>query len=124
LVHRESVKCAPISVMFDFTPNYLLSNVWSLADLLSNNPDPMDLQETWNKAWHNLARAHERLQRFYEVSCSWCVITLKARILITFWLNLHLAIVGLSKLFSFLHLSWSVLVTLSITLSVVLIFLS
>jgi hypothetical protein len=27
LVHRESVKCAPISVMFDFTPNNLLSNV-------------------------------------------------------------------------------------------------
>jgi hypothetical protein len=52
--HQESVKCAPISLMFCFTPHNPLSNFWALADLLSNNPDPAALRETWNRMRLNL----------------------------------------------------------------------
>jgi hypothetical protein len=52
--------------MFGFTPNNPLSNVWALADLLPNNPDPVALRETWNRARRNLVRAHERVRRFYD----------------------------------------------------------
>jgi hypothetical protein len=64
--HHESVKCAPIFLMFGFTPNNSLSNVWAVADLLPNKPDPVALRETWNRARRNLARAHERVRRFYD----------------------------------------------------------
>jgi hypothetical protein len=63
--HHESVKCALISLMFGFAPNNPLYNVWALADLLPNKPDPVALRETWNRARRNLARAHERVRRFY-----------------------------------------------------------
>jgi hypothetical protein len=66
--HHESVKCPPISLMLAFAPNNPLSNVWSLADLLPNNPDPAALRETWNRARRNLARAHERVRRYYDSS--------------------------------------------------------
>jgi transposase InsO family protein len=64
--HHESVKCAPISLMLAFTPNNPLSNVWSLADLVPNNPDPAALRETRNRARRNLALAHERVCRYYD----------------------------------------------------------
>jgi hypothetical protein len=64
--HHESVKCAPISLMFGFAPNNPLSNVWALADLLPNKPDPVALRETWNRARRNLTRAQERVRRFYD----------------------------------------------------------
>jgi hypothetical protein len=64
--HHESMKCAPISLMLAFTPNNPLSNVWSLADLLPNNPDQATLWETSNRSRSNLARAHEHVHRYYD----------------------------------------------------------
>jgi hypothetical protein len=52
--------------MLAFAPNNPLSNVWSLADLLPNNPDPAALREAWNRSRRNLARAHERARRYYD----------------------------------------------------------
>jgi hypothetical protein len=64
--HHESVKCAPTSLMFGFTPYNPLSNVWALADMLPSNPDPVALREIWNRARRNFARVHERVRRLYD----------------------------------------------------------
>jgi transposase InsO family protein len=63
---HESLKCTPVSLMLGFSPNNPLSNVWSLGDLLPNQPDPVTLREVWNRARRNLARARDRVRRGYD----------------------------------------------------------
>jgi hypothetical protein len=40
--------------------------LWALADLFPNNPDPVALRETGNRARRNLARAHKSVRRLYD----------------------------------------------------------
>jgi hypothetical protein len=69
---HESSGCAPVSLMFAFSPNNPLSNFWTLSQLLPDRPEPAALQDVWNRARHNLSRSHDRVRRYYDAKRQSC----------------------------------------------------
>jgi hypothetical protein len=69
---HESSGCTPVSLMFAFSPNNPLSNIWTLSQLLPDRPEPAALRDVWNRARHNLRRSHERVRRYYDAKRQSC----------------------------------------------------
>ena len=63
---HESHKTTPFSLMFSFTPNSPLSNLWSIKELLPETPDFRSIQERWEAARRNLRLAHAAVRRTYD----------------------------------------------------------
>jgi hypothetical protein len=56
---HDSLKASPFSLMFSFTPNSPLSNLWSIKELLSDEVDAGSIRELWDTARKNLRLAHD-----------------------------------------------------------------
>lgn len=63
---HETHGATPFSLVMAYSPNCPLSNLWSLADLLPDQPTPQLIQERWRKAHNNLRRSHQRVANFYN----------------------------------------------------------
>ena len=63
---HDSHKVSPYSLMFTFTPNSPLSNLWSLKDLLPDHCDANSIRERWDAARRNLRLAHEVVRTRYD----------------------------------------------------------
>jgi transposase InsO family protein len=63
---HDAHKATPFSLMFSFTPNSPLSNLWAIKDLLPDNTDVGVIRERWDAARRNLSLAHRSLQKKYD----------------------------------------------------------
>jgi hypothetical protein len=63
---HDAHKVTPFSLMFSFTPNSPLSNLWSIKDLLPDNPEICSIRDRWDAARRNLRLAHQSLQKRYD----------------------------------------------------------
>jgi hypothetical protein len=79
---HESLGCTPVSLMFAFSPNNPLSNIWTLSQLLPNRPDPAALRDVWNRARHNLRRSHERVHWYYDSKRQPCPYSIGQKVMI------------------------------------------
>jgi transposase InsO family protein len=59
-------KASPFSLMFAFTPNSPLSNLWSIKDLLPDVCDTDSIRQRWDSARRNVRRAHEVVRARYD----------------------------------------------------------
>jgi transposase InsO family protein len=64
--HHDSHKDTPFGLIFAFTPNSPLSALWSIKDLLPDNPDSNSIRDRWNAARRNLRLAHDRVHKCYD----------------------------------------------------------
>jgi hypothetical protein len=52
--------------MFAYSPNSPLSNLWSIKDLLPDDPGADSIRECWDAARKNLRLAHDNVRRKYD----------------------------------------------------------
>jgi hypothetical protein len=64
--HHVSHKSTPFSLMLAYTPNSPLAALWSINDLLPDDPKPYNIRQRWDAARKNLRASHERLRRSYD----------------------------------------------------------
>jgi hypothetical protein len=64
--HHDAHKSTPFSLMLAYTPNSPLSALWSINDLLPDDPQPGNIRQRWDAARKNLRASHERLRRRYD----------------------------------------------------------
>jgi transposase InsO family protein len=64
--HHDSHKSTPSSLMLAYTPNSPLPALWSINDLLPDDPKPDYIRQRWVAARKNLRASHERLRRLYD----------------------------------------------------------
>lgn len=57
---HEVTGVSPSSLMFSYTVNHPLSNLWSLNDLLPSEITSATLRENWDRAHHNIRISHRR----------------------------------------------------------------
>jgi hypothetical protein len=62
--HHDSHKSTPFSLMLAYTPNSPLAALWSINDLLPDDPKPDHIR--WDAARKNLRTSHERMRRRYD----------------------------------------------------------
>jgi hypothetical protein len=63
---HEAHKNCPFSLMMSFAPNSPLSNLWSIKDLLPDDPHTNSIRDRWNTALRNLRLAHNHAARKYN----------------------------------------------------------
>jgi hypothetical protein len=64
--HHDSHKTTASSLMFSYSPNSQLSNLWSIKDLLPDGPGADSIRERWDAARKNLRLAHENVRSKYD----------------------------------------------------------
>jgi transposase InsO family protein len=63
---HDSIRASPFSLVFSFTPNSPLSNLWSIKELLPDEVDTGSIRERWDAARKNLCLAHDSVRRKYD----------------------------------------------------------
>jgi hypothetical protein len=63
---HDSERSNSFQLIFTYTPNSPLSALWSIKDLLPDNPDPHIVRERWNSIRKNLRLAHDKVRRYYD----------------------------------------------------------
>jgi hypothetical protein len=64
--HHDSYKATPFSLMFAYSPNSPLSNLWSIKDLLPDDPGADSIRERWDAARKNLRLAQDKVRNQYS----------------------------------------------------------
>jgi hypothetical protein len=64
--YHDSHKSTPFSLMLAYTPNSPLAALWSINDLLPDDPKPDNIRQRWDSARKKLRASHERLRRRYD----------------------------------------------------------
>jgi hypothetical protein len=64
--HHDSHKATPFSLMFTYSPNSPLSNLWSIKNLLPDDPGAGSIRERWDAAWKNLRLAQDNVRIKYD----------------------------------------------------------
>jgi hypothetical protein len=63
---HEAHEDCPFRLMMSFAPNSPLSNLWSIKNLLPDDPHTNSIRDLWNAALRNLRLAHKHAARKYN----------------------------------------------------------